>query len=84
VLPDLVDRETGQRKPEAVREFTGKGLNVDDEAGGKSGFTPASRLRLQARQSGKGKSLAPLADDLARRIEPSRDEVVGSLPRQEE
>jgi len=24
VLPDLVDRETGQRKPEAVREFTGK------------------------------------------------------------
>jgi hypothetical protein len=50
---------------------------LDDEAWGKAGFTPAARLRLQVRQSGKGKSLAPLADDLARRIEPGRDEVVG-------
>jgi hypothetical protein len=44
--------------------------------GGKAGFTPAARLSLQARQSGQGKSLAPLADDLARRIEFGRDEVV--------
>ena len=45
--------------------------------GGKAGFTPAPRLSLQARQSGQGKSLAPLADDLARRIEFGGDQVVG-------
>ena len=49
VLPDLVDRETGQRKPEAVREFTGKGLNLDDEAGGKSGLY----ARLEAAPPGQ-------------------------------
>ena len=42
VLPDLLDREAGQRKPEAVRKFAGKRLNLDDEAGGKSG--PYARL----------------------------------------
>ena len=45
--------------------------------GGKAGLTPAARLSLQARQSGQRKPLAPLADDLARRIEFGRDEVVG-------
>ena len=49
VLPDLVDRETGQRKPEAVREFTGKGLNLDDEARGKSGLY----ARLEAAPPGQ-------------------------------
>jgi hypothetical protein len=34
-------------------------------------------LSLQARQSGQGRSLAPLANDLARRIEFGRDLVVG-------
>ena len=38
VLADLVDRETGQGKPKAVGEFTGKRLNLDDETGGKSGL----------------------------------------------
>ena len=45
--------------------------------GGKAGLMPAARLFLQARQSGQGKSLAPLADDLARRIEFGGDEVIG-------
>jgi hypothetical protein len=36
--------------------------------GGKEGGTPAPRLRLQARKSRKGESLAPLADNLARRV----------------
>ena len=45
--------------------------------GGKAGLTPAARLSLQARQSGQGKSLAPLADDLARCIEFGGDEVIG-------
>ena len=41
------------------------------------GLTPASRLRLKARQSGQRESLAPLADDLARRIEACSDHVIG-------
>jgi len=49
VPPDLVDRETGQRKPEAVRKFTGKRLNLDDEAGGKSGLY----ARLEAAPPGQ-------------------------------
>jgi len=59
-----------------VREFAER-LTLDYEAGGKSGFTPAARLSLQARHSGQRKSFAPLADDLARRIEFGRDEVIG-------
>jgi hypothetical protein len=38
VLPDLLNGKAGQRKSEAVREFTGKRLNLDDETGGKSGL----------------------------------------------
>jgi hypothetical protein len=48
VLPDLLDGKARQRKSEAVRGFAGKRLNLDDEAGGKSGLTLASRLCLQA------------------------------------
>jgi hypothetical protein len=45
--------------------------------GGKAGFTPASRLRLKARQSGQSESLAPLADDLTGRVQSGSDDVVG-------
>ena len=38
MLSDLADREAGQRQAEAVREFTGQCLNLDDEAGEKSGL----------------------------------------------
>ena len=38
MLPDFLNGKARQRKPEAVREFTGKRLNLDDEAGGKSGL----------------------------------------------
>ena len=37
LLPDLLDGEAGQRQSEAVGEFAGQRLNLDDEAGGKSG-----------------------------------------------
>ena len=59
-----------------MRKLASKRLNLDDEAGGKAGFTPAARLSFQAREPRKRKSLAPLADDLARRIEFGRDEVI--------
>ena len=38
MLPDLLNREPGQRKPEAMRKFTGQRLNLNDQAGGKSGL----------------------------------------------
>jgi hypothetical protein len=34
-------------------------------------------LPLEARQAGQSESLAPLADDLTRRIEAGSDEVIG-------
>jgi hypothetical protein len=41
-LTDLLNREPGQRKSEAVRKLAGQCLNLNDEAGGKSG--PYARL----------------------------------------
>lgn len=57
VLPDLVDGEAGQGKPEAVRKFTSKGLNLDDEAGGKSGLY----ARLEAAPQGQAVWQAQIA-----------------------
>ena len=37
VLADLRDREPGQGKAEAMRKLTSESLNLNDEAGGKSG-----------------------------------------------
>ena len=77
VPADFLDREPGQWEPEAVRKLAGECLNLNDEIGGKTGLTPASRLRLKARQSGKGESLTPLADNLTRRIQSGCDHVIG-------
>ena len=38
LLPDFLNGKAGQWKSEAVREFTGKRFNLDDETGGKSGL----------------------------------------------
>src|ERR1019366_3120685 len=38
---------------------------------------PAPRLSFQTGESRKGKPLPPFADDLARRVEPGREEVIG-------
>src|ERR1035441_8030082 len=45
--------------------------------GGKAGFTPAPRLSFHTGDSRKVKPLPPFADDLERRVEPGRDEVIG-------
>jgi hypothetical protein len=67
VQADFLNREPRQWEPEGVRKLAGECLNLNDETGGKAGLTPASRLRLKTRQSGKGASLTPLADNLTRR-----------------
>jgi hypothetical protein len=38
VPADLLNGQARERKSEAVREFASKCLNLDDEAGGKSGL----------------------------------------------
>jgi hypothetical protein len=38
VLTDLLDGEARQRQPETMGKFAGQRLNLDDEAGGKSGL----------------------------------------------
>ncbi len=60
VLADFLRREPRQWEPEGVRELASECLNLNDETGGKAGFTPTSRLLLKARQSGNGESLTPL------------------------
>ncbi len=47
-LTDVGDREPGQQQAQAMRQFTGQSLYLDDETGGKAGFTPASGLCLEA------------------------------------
>jgi hypothetical protein len=76
VLPDFLDRESGQRKSEFEGKLTSQGLNLNDE-GRKAGFTPAPRLRLKARQSSKGEPFAPFADNLTRRIQSGSDDIIG-------
>jgi hypothetical protein len=44
--------------------------------GGKAGCAPASRLLVEAGETFEEKALAPLADDLARRIQASGNDVV--------
>lgn len=50
MLADLLDRETGQRKSEAVRKLAGQCFNLNDETGGKSGLY----ARLEAAPQGQG------------------------------
>src|SRR3954467_4262257 len=56
VLPDLLNRKPGQRKPEPVREFTRKRLNLDDEAGGKSGLYARREAAPQGQAYGRERS----------------------------
>jgi hypothetical protein len=44
--------------------------------GGKAGRTPAARLLVEAREAEAVKALAPLADDLPRRVQPGADRIV--------
>lgn len=54
VLSDLVNRKTGQREPQAVREFTCQGFNLNDAAGGKSGLYARLEAAPQGRAVGQG------------------------------
>ena len=53
--PDLLDREPGQRKPESVRKLAGECLNLNDEAGGKSGLYARLEAAPQGRAVGQAR-----------------------------
>ena len=55
VLPDLLDLETGQRKSECVGKLAGEGLNLNDEAGGKSGLSARLEAAPQGPACGRGR-----------------------------
>ena len=61
---------------QGLRKLASQCLNLNGETGGKSG--PYARLEviLEARQSGKREALTPLADDLARRVQPGRNHIM--------
>src|SRR5437879_5660537 len=65
-------------------KFTSERLNLDDDAGGEAGGTPASRLRLKTGKARQGESLAPLADNLAWGVQASGDDIVGEAFRSEQ
>jgi hypothetical protein len=45
--------------------------------GGKAGWPPASRLLIEAGEALVEEAVAPLADNLSRRIQAGRDDIVG-------
>ena len=57
-------------------KFAGKRLNLDDEAGGKSGLYARREVEPPGREVGTGQTLALFTDDLARRIQFGRNEIV--------
>lgn len=74
-ISSMDSRDNGS--PSLTGSSQAKALTWTTRLGGKAGFTPASRLRLKAWHAGKSESLAPLTDDLTRRIQTSRDDFVG-------
>ena len=52
--------------------------------GGKAGWTPAARFLVEAREAVAVEALAPLADDLARRVQARPDLVVAEAGRGQE
>lgn len=56
MLPDLLDRESGQRKTEGVGKLAGECLNLNDETGGKAGSA-----RLEAVPPGQAYEQARIA-----------------------
>ena len=61
----------GTMEPEGYGgELASEGLNLNDETWEKSGPYPVSRMRLKGRESAKGESLTPIADNLTRCLQP--------------
>jgi hypothetical protein len=55
MLPDLLDRQPGQRKSEGVRKLAGECLNLNDDAGGKSGLYARLEAAPQGRAVGQAR-----------------------------
>jgi hypothetical protein len=72
----LAQRPARQRHTGRTGTLTREALNLDDDAGGKRGCAPASRLFVQARQALVEDPLSPFADDLTLQTETRGDYIV--------
>jgi hypothetical protein len=74
--------EAGQRAS-GTPTFIGRSqaIRFTSTTGGKAGWTPAARFLVEAREAVEVEALAPLADDLARRVQAGPDLVVAEAGR---
>jgi hypothetical protein len=81
----LGDGEARQWDVHLTGQLARQPFNVDDDAGGKSGLNARPEALPQDRHSVFEETVAPFADDLARRIESCRDAIIAeSLGRQQD
>ena len=79
------DGEACQRHIGVTGQLARQPFNVDDDAGGKSGLRARLEAFLETGQSVFEETVAPFADDLARRIKSCGDEIIAeSLGRQQD
>src|ERR1700740_3392039 len=74
-ISDRESRDSGSCK--RCGSSQARALTWTTTLGGKLGGSAAPRFGLEARKSREGKSLAPFADNLARGVQTSSDNVVG-------
>src|SRR5712692_5244284 len=53
--PNLGKRKSRQRQLQAMREFTGEGLNLDDDAGGKRGRDARPEVATPSQEVARGR-----------------------------
>jgi len=76
-LAEIRQGPSGQRDTRVHGQLTHDPLDFNDDAGGKSGWPPASRLLIEAGEALVEEAVAPLADNLSRGIQARRDDIVG-------
>jgi hypothetical protein len=75
----LGNREAGEREVEGRRQLAREAFDFDDDAGGKAGWAPASRLFVEAGEAFQEEALPPLTDNLPRQVAARRDVVIAEV-----
>src|SRR5208337_3468394 len=78
------DRPVRQGQTSTRRELTRQCLDRNDDTGGKTGRSPASRQVIKTGKSLETEAPTPLADDLARHVEAGSDALVAKPPVRQE
>src|SRR5271165_6748661 len=78
------DRPVRQGQTSTRRQLTRQCLDRNDDTGGKTGRSPASRQVIKTGKSLETEAPTPLADDLARHVEAGSDALVAKPPVRQE